>query len=81
MKYICMECSHEFDEPGRTYADFDIWCTEPIGACPQCLSDDITPTDELEVKSIAPITVMPVSTDRLEQQARAMLARLGEDTQ
>ena len=78
MKYICMDCSHEFDEPGRTYDELDRWCNTAIGACPQCLSDDYTLIAELEVKPIPPIAVKPVSTAALEAQARKVLAAMSE---
>jgi hypothetical protein len=47
MKYRCLDCDHRFDELGLTYADLDMWCTNAIGACPQCLSDDYEEVDPL----------------------------------
>jgi hypothetical protein len=47
MKYRCLDCDHRFDDLGRTYADLDLWCTNAIGACPQCLSDDYEEVDPL----------------------------------
>lgn len=55
MKYQCMDCSHQFDVPGKTYADLDLWCTTPIAACPDCGSDDYMEVDDL----------MDIASDRL----------------
>lgn len=48
MKYRCLDCGHKFNELGRTYADLDLWCTNAIGACPQCLSDDYAEDDLID---------------------------------
>jgi hypothetical protein len=81
MKYICLNCNHEFDTPSKTYTPEDMWCTKPIPACPECLSSDYTLIDELEFKIPPKLTVKPVSTAALEAQARKMLALMGDDTQ
>jgi len=53
-----------------------------LAPAPQCLSDDITPTDDrLEFTVPKPITVMPVSTANLEAQARKVLARRSDDNE
>lgn len=78
MKYECLACGHQFNQLGKTYAGIDLWCTNAIGACPQCLADDYVETD-LQFTVPAPITVMPVSTANLEAQARKVLARRSDD--
>ena len=79
MKYLCLDCHHQFDVSGTTYAENDLWCTKPIPACPECHSNDYTLIDELEFKVPSKITVKPVSTAALEAQARKVLAAMGDE--
>ena len=58
--YVCLDCDHVFTTPGKTYSDLDLWCTNAIGACPQCLSDDYA-----EAFAPIPLVQMPVEVEPL----------------